>query len=283
MMQGAAVRENMDRTPLTVGCLFTGGLSLEREWNGCNLAFACDNGFRGNPDSLFFVDFDRVSWWKAVAPFDLLVACQPRCSSLHACWMDTFCYFCPVPRIVLFHHENEWSSSSKIGFTTKQLKSFGYHTWSFCLKAELCGAATWLSYPVTFAVLSSLTDTLVSLPGDLRHLPLPDCSCHNIIVQYYKKPGVSDDAFLLHCLVQRYPCRFTSHVYQLPQDCPRSASTASCFFGGWYFSSGPSIPYPSAQSWAQARSLSKQFGRMAEAQNRIHITPFKSFVSLRSS
>ena len=62
MMQGAAVRENMDRTPLTVGCLFTGGLSLEREWNGCNLAFACDNGFRGNPDPKFFGDFDRVNW-----------------------------------------------------------------------------------------------------------------------------------------------------------------------------------------------------------------------------
>ena len=108
----------MDCKPPIVVCLFTGGIYLKREWNGCNLAFACDNGFRGNPDSRFFGDCDRVSW-KSVAPVDLLGACQPRCPSLHACWMDAFCPFRPVPRIVLFHHKDEWSSSGKIGFTTK--------------------------------------------------------------------------------------------------------------------------------------------------------------------
>ena len=196
LIQGAPLDPVPGRAPPTVGCLFTGALSLEKEWQGCDLAFSCDRAFKGHANPRYFSDFFRTSW-KKVPAVDALIVHQPKRPRLRASWMKTFCVFKRTPCIVLIHHPDEWKSSSQIGLSTKSLKAYGYETRSWCVKAEQCGAATWASYLVTFAVLPSLSTQLAHMPRDL-HLPLSARSCRNIIVQY-PKPDVSE------------PWRFVGH------------------------------------------------------------------------
>ena len=102
-----------------------------------------------------------------------------------------------VKALILVHHPQELLQTEGIGATTKSLREMGYHCETRLLKAELCGAASWATYFVTIATLSSTSNPLQlhRLPSDL-HLPISPRGCGNVIIKHFVK-GVTEERFFV--------------------------------------------------------------------------------------
>ena len=102
-----------------------------------------------------------------------------------------------VKALILVHHPQEVLQTEGIGATTKSLREMGYQCETRLLKAEMCGAASWATYFVTIATLSSASNPLQlhRLPSDL-HLPISPRDCGNVIVKHFVK-GVTEERFFV--------------------------------------------------------------------------------------
>lgn len=114
----------------------------------------CDKAISpaNNSATKVYSHYSRTKW-KRVAPVDVLVVRQPRSMiATRQQWLKDWCQAKKTLVVVLFHHPTEWiNRSHALGGIAKIVHALAYHTRTWLLKAEACGAATWSTYMVTIA------------------------------------------------------------------------------------------------------------------------------------
>ena len=160
------------------------------------MEFACDLEYKGRTDKRYHPVYDKVGW-KRMTPVDFLAVKQPKKERLRKRWMRDWLMHGKVKAMVVIHQDTDYVKDHMGSSLSKSLRGLGYQSETRLVRAELCGAATWTSYFVTFAVRieNNTVFDLGALPKDL-HLPINIRGCGNIITRHYVK-GVTEERFFV--------------------------------------------------------------------------------------